>query len=126
MANQNRRRVVVGKIGAGASPTRVKGSRKEQQECPERGGADYSAARMRETFRHSGIVALDGHLADYKRYRAQRDRDEERRVRNIIEEAQAEQAANPMSVEDMLEESRRLAEYGEKQAKKLGIKPNPA
>ncbi len=59
----------------------------------------------------------------YKRYRDQRDRDEERWVRNIIAEAQAEQAANPMSVDDMLEESRRLAAHGEKQAKKLGIKP---
>ncbi len=59
----------------------------------------------------------------YKRYGQQRDRDEERWVRNIIVEARSEQVTNPMSVEETLAESRRLAAYGEKQAKKLGIEP---
>src|SRR5437773_7579461 len=58
----------------------------------------------------------------YRRYRAQRDRDDERWIRNIIEEANVEQTASPMSVEQMLQESERLARYGQKQAKKLGIK----
>jgi metal-responsive CopG/Arc/MetJ family transcriptional regulator len=59
----------------------------------------------------------------YRRYRQQRDRDEDRWIMNLIEEAKAEQAKNPMSVEDMLTESDRLANYGARQAKKLGIKP---
>jgi metal-responsive CopG/Arc/MetJ family transcriptional regulator len=59
----------------------------------------------------------------YRRYRQQRDRDEERWILNLIAETKAEQAKNPMSVEDMLKESDRLARYGARQAKKLGIKP---
>jgi len=59
----------------------------------------------------------------YRRYREQRDRDDERWISNLIKEAKAEQATNPMSVDDMLKESDRLARYGEKQAKKLGLKP---
>lgn len=58
----------------------------------------------------------------YRRYSQQRDRDEQRWVRNIIEEAKAEQAQNPMTVEEMLADDDRLARYGEKQSKKLGIK----
>ena len=59
----------------------------------------------------------------YRRYTEQRDRDDERWISNLIKEAKAEQATNPMSVDDMLKESDRLARYGEKQAKKLGLKP---
>jgi len=44
-------------------------------------------------------------------------------VENLIAEAKAEQAANPMSVEEMLKEDERLSRYGARQAKKLGIKP---
>jgi hypothetical protein len=59
----------------------------------------------------------------YGRYRAQRELDDQRWVENLITEAKAEQAANPMTVAEMLEESERIARYGERQAKKLGIKP---
>jgi metal-responsive CopG/Arc/MetJ family transcriptional regulator len=59
----------------------------------------------------------------YRRYRTQRDRDEDRWIMNIIEETKAAQAQNPMTVEQLLKQSKRLAEYGEKQAKKLGVKP---
>jgi metal-responsive CopG/Arc/MetJ family transcriptional regulator len=58
----------------------------------------------------------------YRRYRDQRERDEERWVTNLIQEAKAEQAQKPMSVEEMLKESDRLARSGAKQAKKLGLK----
>src|SRR5579863_7973153 len=57
----------------------------------------------------------------YRRYSQQRDRDDERWIMNLIEEAKTEQAKNPMSVNEMLKESDRLARYGERQAKKLGI-----
>ena len=59
----------------------------------------------------------------YERYRAQRELDEQRWVENVIAEAKAEQAKHPMSVDEMLKESDRIARYGERQAKKLGIKP---
>lgn len=59
----------------------------------------------------------------YERYRNQRELDEQRWVENLIAEAKAEEAANPMSVEEMLKDSDRMARYGERQAKKLGIKP---
>ena len=59
----------------------------------------------------------------YRRYRQQRDRDEDRWVMNLIEETKAEQAKTPMTVEEMIDESNRLARYGRQQAKKLGIKP---
>jgi len=59
----------------------------------------------------------------YRRYRQHRDRDEQRWVMNLIEEAKAEEAKSPMNTEDMIAESRRLARYGAAQAKKLGIKP---
>lgn len=58
----------------------------------------------------------------YVRYRGQRDRDEERWITNLIAETQAEQARNPMSVEEMLAESKRLTEYGAQSAKRLGIR----
>ena len=59
----------------------------------------------------------------YHRFRQQRDRDEERWVMNLIREAKAEQARQPMSVEEMLREDRQLARYGARQASKAGIKP---
>jgi hypothetical protein len=55
--------------------------------------------------------------------RAQRELDEQRWVENLIAEAKAEEAANPMSIEEMHKEADRIARYGERQAKKLGIKP---
>ena len=57
----------------------------------------------------------------YRRYRAQRDRDEDRWIMGIIEDARAEQEKNPMSAEQMLKESDRLSRHGARQAKKLGI-----
>jgi metal-responsive CopG/Arc/MetJ family transcriptional regulator len=59
----------------------------------------------------------------YRRFREQRDRDDDRSILNLIQEAKAEQAKNPMSVEEMLAEDERLARYGAAQARKLGIKP---
>jgi len=59
----------------------------------------------------------------YRRYRVQRDRDEERWVINLIQEAKAEAAGNPKSAEQLLAEDDRLVHYGQQQAKKLGIKP---
>jgi len=59
----------------------------------------------------------------YRRYRVERDRDELRWVNNIIAEAKAEEEKNPMTVEELLAESDRLAKYGAAQSKKLGIKP---
>jgi len=43
-------------------------------------------------------------------------------VMNLIAQAKAEQAANPMSAEDMVKESGRLARYGAAQAKKPGVR----
>jgi metal-responsive CopG/Arc/MetJ family transcriptional regulator len=59
----------------------------------------------------------------YQRYREQRERDDERWIMNLIQEARTEQAQNPMSMDDMLRESERLARYGARQAKRLCIKP---
>jgi len=41
--------------------------------------------------------------------------DEQCRAENLIAEAKAEEAVNPMSIEAMHEESERLARYGERQ-----------
>jgi hypothetical protein len=59
----------------------------------------------------------------YRRYRAQRDRDDDQWIEDLIREAKAEQANSPMSVEALLKESDRLASYGAQRAKRLGIKP---
>ena len=59
----------------------------------------------------------------YRRYRQQRDRDEERWIGALVAEARTEQADNPLTVEEMLAESSRLTRYGAGQAKKLGVKP---
>jgi metal-responsive CopG/Arc/MetJ family transcriptional regulator len=59
----------------------------------------------------------------YRRYCQQRDRDETRWVTNLIAEAKAEQARNPMTVNQLLAENDRLTGYGARQARKLGIAP---
>lgn len=59
----------------------------------------------------------------YKRYREQRERDDERWVMDLIREAKREQEENPMTVEEMLAESDRLAHYGARKAKEMGIRP---
>ncbi len=58
----------------------------------------------------------------YQRFRLQRDRDELRWVENLIQEAKAEQAKNPMTVEEMLAEDDRLRRWAAKHAKKIGLK----
>ncbi len=62
----------------------------------------------------------------YRGFREQRDRDELRWITNLVKETKAEQARAPMAVADTLAESERLVRYGEKQAKKAGIKANAA
>jgi metal-responsive CopG/Arc/MetJ family transcriptional regulator len=42
-------------------------------------------------------------------------------VMQVIREAQEEEKRNPMTDEEFMEESRKLAEYGARQAKKVGI-----
>ncbi len=59
----------------------------------------------------------------FRRYRAQRDRDEEQWIANLIEQVKAEERERPTPPEELLKESKRLAHYGAKQAKKLGVKP---
>ena len=59
----------------------------------------------------------------YRRYRLQRDRDEERWIQTLIDETKAEEARKPTTQADLLKESDRLVRYGAQQAKKLGIKP---
>ena len=62
----------------------------------------------------------------YQRYREQkREEDELRWVNQIIEEAQREQREHPRSKEEALAEYKRLATYGARQAKKLGIDTTP-
>ena len=57
----------------------------------------------------------------YKRYRAQKAQEEDRWIMNLITEAKEEQATNPMTQEELIKESERLARYGERQAKKTGL-----
>ncbi len=58
----------------------------------------------------------------YQRFRHQRDRDESHWVANLIQEAKAEEAKKPITIDEILAESERFARDGAKQAKKLGIK----
>src|ERR1700694_397798 len=58
----------------------------------------------------------------YQSYRKQRDQDDDRWVMQLIADAKREEAEHPMSVAEMLAENDRLTRYGERQAKKLGIK----
>jgi hypothetical protein len=43
-------------------------------------------------------------------------------VLNLVSEAKAEEKSNPMTADELLAESERLARHGAQQAKKLGIK----
>jgi hypothetical protein len=62
----------------------------------------------------------------YQRFRLQRDRDEMRWVENLMQEAKAEQASNPMTSEQMVAEDEELLHYGVKRAKQLEIKTDLA
>jgi hypothetical protein len=57
----------------------------------------------------------------YRRYREQKDPDDTRWIMDLIEEARAEEAKNPMNVEEALAEEKRLARYGAEQTKKAGL-----
>jgi predicted transcriptional regulator len=61
----------------------------------------------------------------YRMYHKQLERAEEEQFQHMIDEAIAEglrEKENPtMTEEELMEESRKLAEYGAQQAKKLGI-----
>lgn len=59
----------------------------------------------------------------YQRYRQQRALEEEQWVHKVIQKAKREQKQTPMTEEELLTESQRLAQYGARQAQKLGIKP---
>jgi len=61
----------------------------------------------------------------YQRFRLQRDRDEDRWVANLIQEAKAEESKKPMTVDELLAASEQFAREGAKQAKKLGLKTDP-
>ena len=56
----------------------------------------------------------------YRRYRQQRDRDEDRLIMGLIEEAKAEQAKNPMSEEEILAEDERLARLRRRPGQEAG------
>jgi metal-responsive CopG/Arc/MetJ family transcriptional regulator len=58
----------------------------------------------------------------YRRYRQQRQLDDERVIMALIAETKAEEAKNPTSAEELASESKRLSDYGAAQAKKLGVK----
>jgi metal-responsive CopG/Arc/MetJ family transcriptional regulator len=62
-------------------------------------------------------------LRVYRSYRKRHPEPEidEEWVMQVIREAQEEEKQNPMTDEEFMEESRKLAEYGARQAKKLGI-----
>lgn len=62
-------------------------------------------------------------LRVYQRYLKQRRDDEERWIEDVIQEVKEEEARQPMSQEEMLRQSRELAQYGAAQANKLGITP---
>jgi hypothetical protein len=59
----------------------------------------------------------------YRSYRKRRPEPEidDEWVMQVIREAQEEQRQNPMTTEELLRESRALAEYGARQARKVGI-----
>lgn len=57
----------------------------------------------------------------YRRFRNERDRSETRWVTNIIREGRADAEQNPMSADEILAESGRLARQGANRAKKLGV-----
>jgi hypothetical protein len=86
------------------------------------GGGGRGGMPLPACLRHNGTTANDPMVGVYGRYRDQRDRDENRWIMGIIEEAKAEQERNPMSTERMLKESDRLSRHGARQAQKLGIR----
>jgi hypothetical protein len=57
----------------------------------------------------------------YKRYRIQRDEDEERWVMKLIQEAKEEQEQNPLSPDEIVEDLREFARDFSKKAKARGI-----
>jgi metal-responsive CopG/Arc/MetJ family transcriptional regulator len=57
----------------------------------------------------------------YKRYRQQREQDEERWVMNLIREAKDEQKTNPMSPEEMVKELKEFGQEIAQKAKERGI-----
>ena len=59
----------------------------------------------------------------YQQYRKQREQEEERWVMDLIREAKEEQAKNPMTPKELVEELREIGRYGAQQAKRLSIKP---
>lgn len=63
-------------------------------------------------------------LRVYRRFRSERDREETRWVTNIIREGRADAERNPMSTDEILTESGRLARQGANRAKKLGVATN--
>ena len=74
--------------------------------------------------RRTPAALLREMLRIYKRYRQQREREEDEAwVMKLIKEAQEEQKKNPMSPEELLQEFEASARYGAAQAKKLGVKP---
>ena len=58
----------------------------------------------------------------YQRYRVQREQEELHWVNQLIEQARREARASPLTPEELLAEEKRLARYGSRQAKKLGVK----
>ncbi len=61
----------------------------------------------------------------YRRFRDQRDRDEARWIANLIEDASSEQANTPVTTDEILSASERLARAGAKRASQLGIETGP-
>jgi len=59
----------------------------------------------------------------YKRFRKQREQEEDDWVMKLIHEAQEEQKTKPLSPDELVAEFKELGRYGAQQAKKLGIKP---
>src|SRR2546427_7163517 len=57
----------------------------------------------------------------YKRYRQQREQDEERWVMNLIREAKEEQKTNPMTPEEIVTDLQAFASEFAKKAKTRGI-----
>ena len=58
----------------------------------------------------------------YSRFRLQRDRDEQRWIEAVIDEARAEKEAGPADPAALLKESRRLSLLGAKRARGLGLR----
>ena len=61
----------------------------------------------------------------YRRFRSERDRDETRWIANLIQEGRADAEEHPMSADEILRESGRLARQGANRARKLGLAADP-